>query len=80
MKVTPEKSVETGKPNISTEVFAVLTSLFATILAPTLDILDHGKVTKFRCAESGRCFYRVKEPDIQSYQDGENLSVRRSSS
>ena len=48
------------------EAFAVLTSMFATILAPTLDILDHGKVTKFVCKSTHRAFYRVKEPIVQS--------------
>ena len=61
---------DTQQPLISSEVFAVLTSLFATILAPTLDILDHGKVTQFRCADSGRCLFRVKDPDVQTQSDG----------
>ena len=57
-----KESPDSSAPHISMEAFAVLTSMFGVILAPSLDILDHGKVTKFVCSKSGRAFYRIKEP------------------
>ena len=35
--------------NISTEVYATLITLFPTVIAPALEIIDHGKVTKVIC-------------------------------
>ena len=61
-----KESPDSTAPHISMEAFAVLTSMFGVILAPTLDILDHGKVTKFVCSKSQRAFYRVKEPNHSS--------------
>jgi len=32
--------------NISNEIYALLVTMFPTVIAPTLEILDNGKVTK----------------------------------
>lgn len=66
-----KESPDSSAPHISMEAFAVLTSMFGVILAPTLDILDHGKVTKFVCSKSGRAFYRIKEPAQSSNNAGD---------
>ena len=34
---------------IETEVYALLVTMFPTIIAPALDIIDNGKITKLVC-------------------------------
>ena len=46
---------------IETEVYALLVTLFPTVLAPALDIIDHGRITKLVCQKSRRTFHKVKE-------------------
>lgn len=46
---------------ISNESYAILITCFPIVIAPTLDILDNGKVTKIVCEKSRRSFYKVKE-------------------
>ena len=53
-------------PVLSEKTLAVLTSMLPTILNSALHILDQGKVTKFICIDSRRCFYRVQESPAQS--------------
>lgn len=43
--------------------------MFGTVLSPALEILDQGKVTKFVCQQSKRCFYRIKEPKRSAKTD-----------
>ena len=52
---------EGGQHFISQQAYAVLASVFPTVLTAALEILDHGKVTRFVTQESRREFYRVKE-------------------
>ena len=54
LKITKARTIEP-------EVYAFLVTLFPTIIAPTLDIIDNGRITKFVCQKSRRYFYKVKE-------------------
>jgi hypothetical protein len=47
--------------DISSELYAILLSLFPTVLSSAFEILDSGKVTKIECQDSKRFFYRVRE-------------------
>ena len=44
----------------------MLVTMFPTIIAPALEIIDHGKITKLVCQKSRRHFYLVKDPQQQS--------------
>jgi len=51
--------------------------MFPTVIAAALDILDNGKVTKFVCQQSRRCFYRVREPSKgQAQRNREGLTTQ----
>ena len=58
-KITQAKTIEQ-------EVYAMLVTMFPTIIAPALEIIDHGKITKLICQKSRRHFYLVKDPQQQS--------------
>jgi hypothetical protein len=55
LKVREQKTIDT-------DVYALLVTLFPTIIAPALDIIDHGRITKLVCQRSRRSFYLVKDP------------------
>lgn len=49
--------------SIPQDIYPLLVTMFPTVIAPALEILDNGKVTKIQCKDCrGRYFYRVKEP------------------
>ena len=52
------KSVKT----IEQDVYAMLVTMFPTIISPALEIIDHGRITKLVCQKSKRHFYLVKDP------------------
>eukprot|EP00347_Sterkiella_histriomuscorum_P007690 403347945 len=56
---------------ISPEIYTLLLTMFPTVIAPTLEILDNGKVTKIQCQDSNqRYFYRVRESSNVVTQNG----------
>lgn len=63
----------TSEKKISTEAYAILITIFPTVIAPALEIIDNGKVTKIICQESKRFFYRVREPSTN--QGNKNRSA-----
>ena len=54
--------IKDSKQGLTNEASIVLSNMFPNILAQSLLILDQGRITKFQCQDSGRSFYRVKEP------------------
>ena len=48
---------------IEQEVYAMLVTMFPTIIGPALEIIDHGKITRLVCQKSRRHFYIVKDPN-----------------
>ncbi len=55
------QKISTAK-TIETDSYAILVTLFPTIIAPALEILDNGRITKLVCQKSKRYFYLVKDP------------------
>ena len=56
------QKIKENKKGLTNEASIVLSNMFPNILSQSLLILDQGRVTKFQCQDSGRSFYRVKEP------------------
>jgi hypothetical protein len=55
--------------------------MFPTVIAPALEILDYGKVTKIQCKDCrSRSFYRVKEPTNKSNSSRQQQSFGGASS
>ena len=54
------------------DVYAMLITLFPTIIAPALEIIDSGRITKLVCQKSKRFFYLVKDPGSSSTTSGSN--------
>ena len=69
-KESLDRTAEKGDQMISQQAFTVLTSLFATVMSATLEILDNGRVTRFVCENSKREFFRVKESRRQAEEKG----------
>ena len=44
----------------------MLVSMFPTVIAPALEIIDHGRITKLVCLKSKRHFYMIKDPGSTS--------------
>jgi len=59
---------------IDTELYSLLVTIFPTIIAPALDIIDNGRITKLICQKSGRSFHKVKENASQKKSEEENGS------
>ena len=47
---------------IEQDIYVMLVSMFPTIIAPALEIIDHGRITKLVCQKSKRHFYMIKDP------------------
>ena len=47
---------------IEQDAYVMLVSMFPTIIAPALEIIDQGRITKLVCSKSRRHFYMVKDP------------------
>ena len=63
---------------LDTELYHLLVTLFPTVLAPALEILDNGRITKLVCYQSKRHFYKVKEQQQTSRKsdlDGDTFDV-----
>ena len=72
---------------IDTETYALLVTMFPSIIAPALDIIDNGRVTRLQCQKTKRRFHKVKESHSAAgrktetihEQDGGSFDVIRES-